>query len=193
MNISFENITLRDYILSDIEDEIRWTNIETEWFCTEAPWMTLEAVDEEELRADMMEVISHVSENAIRWHFEIDVDGKHIGNASSYYLDQNWENTPWDSIDPSKNAPENHSVRALGIEICDKSYWGKGVGAKVLTMMMDYYRGFGEDCFLLETWSGHQRMLACAKKLGFYEVKRDLAAHTVEGTAYDDLILEKRF
>ena len=32
MQLTYENITLRDYVLSDVEDEVRWTNVETEWF-----------------------------------------------------------------------------------------------------------------------------------------------------------------
>lgn len=42
MKITFDSITLRDYVLADVEDEIRWTNEETDWFYSEAPWMTLE-------------------------------------------------------------------------------------------------------------------------------------------------------
>ena len=111
MHITFENITLRDYALSDVKDEVRWTNVETEWFRADTPWMTMEPVDEDELRADMTEIIRSMPENAIRWRFEIDVDGRHVGLVSSYYLDENYEYTPWDSIDQSKNAPGNHSVR----------------------------------------------------------------------------------
>ena len=58
---------------------------------------------------------------------------------------------------------------------------------------MDYYRGFGEHRFLLETWSGNFRMLGCARKLGFDEVKRIKGAHIVNGKKYDELILEKDF
>ena len=83
MKINFDNITLRDYVLTDVEDEIRWTNKETEWFYSEAPWMTLEPVDAEELRTDMAEIISDMPEDAIRWRFEIEVDGRHIGQVSS--------------------------------------------------------------------------------------------------------------
>jgi len=122
MKITFDNITLRDYIFSDVEDEIRWTNEATEWFYTEAPWMTLEPVDADELRADMDEIINNMPDNAIRWRFEIEVDGRHIGQLSSSYLDNDFEHTPWDSIDQSKNAPKNNSIRALGIEICEMEY-----------------------------------------------------------------------
>lgn len=193
MKITFENITLRDYLLSDVEDEIRWTNEETEWFYAEAPWMTLEPVDADELRADMTEIINNMPEDAIRWRFEIVVDGRHIGQVSSSYRDNDFEHTSWNSIDQSKNAPQNNSVRALGIEICEMEYWGKGIGTKALTAFMEYYRNVGENRFLLETWSGNLRMLGCARKLGFIEVKRTKGAITFDGKEFDELILEKIF
>lgn len=193
MNIVFDDITLRDYQLSDVEDEIRWTNVETEWFYKDTPWMTMEPVDPEELRSDMIEIMNSMPDDAIRWRFEIEVEGRHIGMVSSCYLDENFENTPWDSIDQSKNAEENHSVRELGIEICEMDYWGRGIGAKALTALMEYYRGLGEQRFVLQTWSGNLRMLGCARKLGFYEVKRTKGAHIVNGKEYDALVLEKRF
>ena len=46
---------------------------------------------------------------------------------------------------------------------------------------------------LLETWSGNKRMLGCARKLGFSEVKRRKDAYVVDGVEYDELLLEKRF
>lgn len=193
MQITYENVTLRDYMLSDVDDEVRWTNVETAWFRSDTPWMELQPVDADELRADMARIISGMPEDAIRWRFEIEVDGCHIGLVSSYYLDNNFENTPWDAIDQRKNAIGNHSVRGLGIEICDMAYWDQGIGPKALTALMEYYRSFGENRFLIETWSGNQRMLRCAEKLGFHEVKRIKNAHVVEGKAVDDLVLEKRF
>ena len=193
MKIITDDIILRDYQLSDVEDEIRWTNVETEWFNSEAPWMTLEPVDADELRADMSEIINDMTEDAIRWRFELVVNGKHIGQVSSSYLDNDFEHTPWDSIDPNKNAPQNNSIRALGIEICEMEYWGKGIGGKALTAFMEYYRNLGEKHFLLETWSGNFRMLGCARKLGFYEVKRTKGTIIVDGEVHDELVLEKRF
>lgn len=192
MQISFDDIILRDYQLSDVDDEVRWTNTDTAWFYADTPWMTMEPVDPDELRADMLQVMSELSEDAIRWRFEIEVAGRHIGMVSSYYLDENFEPTPWKSIDQRKNAEENRSIRALGIEICEMDFWGRGIGPKVLTALMEYYRGLGERRFLLETWSGNARMLGCARKLGFAEVKRQSGAYVVDGKPYDGLVLEKR-
>ncbi len=191
MRIAFDNIVLRDYQLSDVEDEIRWTNVDTAWFYADTPWMTMEPVDPDELRADMVDVMSSLP--PIRLRFELEAEGRHIGLLSSYYLDENFGPVPWASIDEAKNAAENHAIRALGIEICEMDFWGRGIGDKALTAFMDYYRGLGERRFLLETWSGNGRMLGCAKKLGFREVKRQKGAYVVDGREYDGLVLEKRF
>ena len=191
MKISNEDVTLRDYQISDIDDEIRWTNVETSWFYADTPWMSMEPVDPNELRRDMIEIMSTLAEDSIRWRFEIEVNGRHVGLVSSYYLNETFEHTPWESIDQSKNAVDNHSIRALGIEICETGYWGKGVGTKALTAFMDYYRQLGESRFLIETWSGNARMLGCAKKLGFTEVKREKAVYTVDGQEFDAIVLEK--
>ena len=56
---------------------------------------------------------------------------------------------------------------------------------------MEYYRRFGEDRFLLETWSGNERMMGCARKLGFTEVKRTEGAYTAGGKKADAILLEK--
>jgi len=191
MKIFGDEIVLRDYMLSDVEDEARWTNVDTAWFYADTPWMEMESVDPEELRADMIDIMSNMSEDAIRWRFEIEADGRHIGMVSSYFLDGNFERPPWESIDQGKNAVENNSIRALGIEICEMDYWGKGFGTKALEAFMEYYRGLGEHRFLLETWSGNARMLGCARKLGFKEVKRQRGAYVVDGREYDALVLEK--
>ena len=191
MKISFDGGILRDYQLSDVEDEVRWTNTDTAWFYADTPWMTLELVDPDELRTDMTQIISGLTEDTIRWRFEIEVGGRHIGMVSSYYLDENFEPTPWEAVDQSKNAEGNRSVRGLGIEICETAFWGRGIGANALTAFMEYYRRFGERRFFLETWSGNERMLGCARKLGFAEVKRQKGAYTVAGKAYDGLVLEK--
>ena len=189
MEITFDDITLRDYRLSDVEEEVRWTNEDTAWFYSDTPWMELEPADPGELREDMLQIISGLPD--IRWRFEIETAGRHIGMVSSYYLDENFEPTPWESIDQNKNAQENHSVRGLGVEICEMDFWGRGIGGKALKALMEYYRGWGEHRFILETWSGNTRMLGCARKLGFTEVKRKKSAYTVDGKKYDGLVLEK--
>ena len=190
MKIECDGITLRDYQLSDIEDEIRWTTADTSWFYEDTPWMTMEPADPDTLRRDMTEIISGMNDDAIRWRLEIEVNGRHVGFVSSYLLDEHFQATPRELIDPRKNAADNHSTRALGIEICEAGCRGRGIGGKALTAFMDYYRQLGEHRFLLETWSGNAQMLGCAGKLGFVEIKREKDAYTVNGKAYDSILLE---
>ena len=192
MRMEREDIVLRDYVLSDVEDEVRWTNVDTAWFYADTPWMTMEPADPEELRADMREIMEAMPEDAIRWRLEIEWNGRHIGLVSSYYLREDFTPVPWEDIDQGKNAAENRAVRALGIEICEMDCWGRGVGGRALAAFMDYYRALGERRFFVETWSGNTRMLRCAEKLGFTEVHRTKAAYTVNGREYDALVLEKR-
>ena len=42
MEIYYQDIILRDYRESDIEDDIRWNTVETEWALWDAPWETEE-------------------------------------------------------------------------------------------------------------------------------------------------------
>ena len=193
MQITQGKVTLRDYAASDIDDEIRWMNTDNDWFYADTPWETPVPADPEELRREMLGIMAGLKEDSIRWRLEIEADGRHVGMVSSYLLDGSFEPVPWEQTDPAKNAAENHAVRALGIEICEKEFRGRGIGAAALTAFMEYYQSFGEDRFLLETWSGNERMLGCARKLGFAEVKRRKGAYTVDGEKADAVILEKRF
>ena len=107
MRISRDDLILRDYQESYIEDEIRWTNTDTAWFYADTPWMELEREDPEELRREMAEILAGMKEDDIRWRLEIEVGGRHLGLVSSYFLNEQFQQPPWEAIDPSKNAVEN--------------------------------------------------------------------------------------
>lgn len=185
MEIRHEDIILRDYRRSDIEDEIRWMNENTAWMAADMPWETVEPVNPTQLREEMMTMMTSMPENAIRWRLEIEKDGTHIGFVSSYFLGADYGPFDWETM--TENAPR---IRTLGIEICEPAYWGQGIGTKALSAFMDYYRDHGETRFALETWSGNARMLRCAEKLDFAEVKREHNAYQVAGQSYDALVLE---
>ena len=148
--------------------------------------MKITPVDPDAFRADMLRIMASMREDALRWRFEIEAEGRHIGLVSSCYLDENDRSIPWEAID-QENAEETHALRALGIEICEREAWGKGLGAKALTAFMEYYRAMAERRFLPETWSGNARML------GFAEVRRTRGFYLVNGEEYDAPVPEKRF
>ncbi|MBO4652271.1 MAG: GNAT family N-acetyltransferase [Lachnospiraceae bacterium] len=192
MEIRSDNIILRDFQPGDIEDEVRWNTTHTEWMKADMPWEEPEPVDEDELRAQMAEIMEGTEDGDIRMRLEIEADGRHVGFVSSYLMNEDYSPIDWETVDFSKNAPDNHAVRALGIELCESDVWGQGIGVKALQAFMEYYRGLGEDRFVMETWSGNVRMLRVAEKLGFREVDRGESVYVVDGRAYDALVLELR-
>ncbi len=190
MELTYGNLILRDYRLSDIEDEIRWMTEETAWMQADTPWESAEPCAPQELREQMMQMVENMPENAVRWRLEIETEGRHIGFVSSYLLNENYTPADWNTVDWKQSIPENHLIRALGIEICEPAYWCNGLGTQALTAFMDYYKNLGETRFALETWSGNLRMLGCARKLGFTEVRRETGVRAVGGNLFDSLILE---
>ena len=182
MEIKYQSIVLRDFIESDIEDEIRWMNVDTAWMKADTPWEEIEPFDEDEIRKNWMYNIQNMPPEAVRCRLEIEVDGKHIGFVSAYYVDENYEWIPFDEIEKDTSV-----FRALGIEICESNYWCRGIGRQALNAYMDYFAEMGETTFVLETWSGNHRMIKCAEKIGFVECKRNIGTREVGGQKYDGL------
>lgn len=186
MELVYKDLVLRDYRESDIADDIRWMNVEVDWIRADTPWAPIERVDPEQLRAEMLEYLSAIPEDALRWRLEIEHEGRHIGFVSSYLLDEQYE---W--VSPAEAGDPLSFRRALSIAICTSEQWGKGLGTRALKAMMDYYREAGIEEFYLETWSGNRRMLRCAEKLGFRVCRREPGVHTVGGKKYDALVLRR--
>ena len=189
MKIEFENIILRDMQESDIEDYVRWFTAETRWSEADAPWEPIETDEETERKGwtEYYEAVKDMPEKAVRWKFEIEYKGKHIGWVSSYTIDENYE---WIAFD---NIKEGQKVyRAVGIDICEPEFWAKGVGTAALRAFIDYYLKNGFDALYTQTWSGNVRMLRCAEKLGFKECNRNVGIREVDGKKYDGLTFRLR-
>ena len=172
---------LRDMTEADIEDYVRWFTAETEWMNWDAPWEDFSCT-EEEARRDWTEYYQQVRElprDRTRRKFEIEAGGKHIGWISAYTDLGELEN------------PEQ--LLALGLDIPDAAQRGRGYGCEAMRRMMAYYRGLGQNSFLTQTWSGNERMIALAKKLGFREVSRLRGLRQVNGKTYDALTFRLDF
>lgn len=183
--IRYRDIVLRDMRESDIEDEIRWNTVETEWALWDAPWemeMELLKFDPEKFQWEELEALKKPKEEP-RWGFELDTaDGRHIGSVSSYLIDENWD---WIRLRDVK--PGQKTFHALGIEICDSRYWNCGLGTQALAAFILYC--LEKDCedICLQTWSGNFRMVQCAEKLGFTVCHREVGSRHVRGGIYDGL------
>ncbi len=184
MKLEFDNIVLRDMEESDIESYVRWFTTETKWSDVDAPWEPIESDEETERNSwrEYYEAVKDIPDDACRWKFEIEWNGRHIGWVSSYLIDENYE---W------IGEPEEGQIfyRAIGIDICESDVWDNGIGTNALRAFMNYYFENGVDELYTQTWSGNGPMLRCAEKLGFIECNRNVGIREVNGQKYDGLTL----
>ena len=185
MKNQIKSIILRDMIETDVDDYVRWFTAETEWTAWDAPWEPIDS-NEAAQRGDWMkyyESVKRLSDNVVRWKFEIEYEGKHIGWVSSYLIDENYE---WISAD---NIGNRQTYCAIGIDICEKTFWDNGIGTKALQAFIQYLVDNGHDELYTQTWSGNKHMLSCASKLGFEVCKRNVGEREINGEKYDGLTL----
>ena len=126
------------------------------------------------------ESVKDLPDDVLRWKFEIEWNGRHIGWVSSYLIDENYE---W----VGKNKDGQTVYRAIGIDICEPDLCGNGIGTNALRAFMNYYFENGVNELYTQTWSGNVRMLRFAEKLGFQECNRNIGAREVDGQKYDGL------
>lgn len=182
MKIEYKDIYLRDAVISDIDDEIRWMTTETEWAKWDAPWESLNDIknfDQEKYRKEEMAKLAKFDNQKQRWHFELCTkDHIHIGSVNAYLIDENYE---W------KKEKDGGIYPTIGIDICEAKFWGKGYGTQGLLAFIKYFLDHGYKDIFLQTWSGNYRMVGCAKKIGFEiaNVIKDL--RNIDGVLYDAL------
>lgn len=184
MEIKFENIILRDMVKSDIEDYVRWFTLEREWENWDAPWEIEDTSIDTERKSwtEYYESVKDIPNDELRWKFEIEWNGRHMGWVSSYMINEGFAWIGADAIQPGQTV-----YRAIGISICEPDVWGNGIGTNALRGFINYYVENGVNELYTQTWSGNVRMLRCAAKLGFVECNRYICKRQVEGKVYDAL------
>ena len=172
-------IILRDMLESDISDYVRWFTSETDWMDFDAPWESKGSTVDEELQGwtEYYQSVKDLPKEIVRWKFEIEYNGQHIGWVSHYF--------DLEYLDNKERIP------AIGIDIPEKSIYNRGVGTEALKQFMDYLSKAGYKHFYIQTWSGNKRMLHVAEKLGFkvYFVKKN--HRLINNEMYDAVTLLK--
>lgn len=84
---------------------------------------------------------------------------------------------------------EETSWMEIGIVIFNEDYWGYGIGYQALKMWVDKLFKEKDDIVRLglTTWSGNERMMGLAKKLGFKLEACYRKARIVKGVYYDSI------
>lgn len=186
-----DDVTLRDIRQEDIADYIRWETIETEWQLWDAPWL-YEGRTPKQCERELKEYIeklgrwvseaSEYSDSSIRSRFEIDYQGEHVGSCASYLIDSDCNIL--DGCDTTSLG------RAIGICVFDPQHRRHGIATAALTGLIDYLKAHGSQRIFTQTWSGNERMIALAQKLGFAEYRRKDGIRQVRGDIYDGLTFE---
>lgn len=185
MEIKYQNIVLRDRRESDIDDDIRWNTLDTQWALWDAPWEMEDELlkfDPAAYREEELVRLSRPNEG-FRWHFEVDTaDGCHIGSVNAYLIDGNFD---W--VRAADGREGERFYNTLGVDVSDSRFWGRGLGTQALTAFIKYHLDSGFHDICLQTWSGNERMVHVAEKLGFVECSRKAGFRQVRGGIYDGL------
>lgn len=166
-------VVLRDMQEGDIENYVRWFTRNIEWCNWDSPWEKDESNEDTE-RASWTEYYNSVKDlpdDVVRWKFEIEADGVHIGWICSYK-----------DLDYMENSD---NILALGLDIPDIENRKNGYGSAAMRLFMDYLHKNGHNSFYTQTWSGNYPMIRLAEKLGFKEIFRKKDFRTVNGQKYD--------
>lgn len=176
-----EFIILRELREADIENNIRWNTIDTEWQLWDAPWENenQDLKNWNEYREKELENLKKPKvENRLHSRLQIcinDNNKTHIGSVNHYYIDKNYDYT------------KEKLLSAIGIGIRDSNYWGKGLGTKAFRLYIQYLFENGFTELYTQTWSGNIRMIKVAETLGFKEIQREIGIIEVRGKVYDSL------
>ena len=183
MEIRCKNVILRDMVAADIEDEIRWHTVETEWGLWDTPWEDcFSAFDPDAYREKARKKLQE-PKDGFRWELQVvSSDGTHVGSVNTYWIDDNYEWVARKNLQPGQ-----HVFYAVGCAIKEPSYWGRGLGTETLIAYVRYHLNLGHTDICTQTWSGNVRMVKCAEKLGFTVCDREIAFRTVRGEKVDGL------
>ena len=94
-------------------------------------------------------------------------------------------------VNRSEEEPAGGGWWDMGILIYDPAYWGGGVGTRALALwVQDTLDWTDAHTLTVTTWSGNERMIRAARRLGFRECSRVREARVVGGRRYDSVRLD---
>lgn len=174
MSVEGKRVRLRDFTSQDLARYERWLAPGHEWQQWDGPYMP--DTDAEWIAghlASIREGIVTGDWEVPRWRMVIadKQTNRLVGAVSRYWISE-----------PSHWA-------AIGIDLYDPSHWGKGIGTEALRLWCEHLFATVPEFTRLDlrTWSGNERMINLARRLGFSEEARFRNARIVNGETYDAL------
>lgn len=164
-------LILRDWKIDDIAVYAKWQLGEQEWKKWDGPYyQTSDEASLERLKALEAKILANNFANPRNSLVIADLKNDLlIGTVNAYWIS---EETNW---------------LAAGIVIFDPQYWSHGYGREALSLWINNL--FTERSNLkrldLQTWSGNERMMNLAAKMGFKLEGRFRQARIVNGQYFD--------
>lgn len=168
------NIVLRELEIEDLEDYLYWNHPSREFHKFNGPYF--EKDNEEEL----MQYIDSLRERFLEGEKNVFKNKKIIANKENNDIvgSVNWY---WES--------EETFWMEIGVVIFNEEYWGQGIGYEALKIWIDEI--FNEHPKLirigLTTWSGNERMMKLAEKLGLNKEAVYRKARIVNNEYFDSV------
>ena len=198
MEYRYQDLILRDFKESDIDSMLYWHAGHHPWMDWDAPWEPVDEVDPEKYRAESLNYIA-AKKSDPRWSLQIELVRGEWRNYE-HSLTGGSTKEPEGELDVSAiSIQENNDkmskeeaktkkwYRAVGMCILNDAYWGKGYGTMALKGWLHYLLESGVSTLYLQTWSGNERMIHVAEKLGFAECDRRVGIREWQGEHYDAL------
>lgn len=165
-------VTLRDFNETDISSLWYWHYecVDPEWVRWYTPYKPIEKSTRDEFYTEQQWEIEEASKKQVPTKLAIEVDGKFIGFVRRYWIDKN---TNWLNI---------------GICIYVPDYWSGGYGTEAFRLWMRFLFDHMDIVRLgIAIWSGNERMINLAKKLGMKHEGSIRKARLVDGQYYDSI------
>lgn len=142
---------------------------EPEWKKWDAPYFPLEHMEFDAFKERQMKRMNEATEPT-SWRLIQTKDGKTIGTVSYY-----WEHKPSNWLE-------------AGIVIYDPCFWNGGYGTEALRMWVNHlFSSLPLVRVGITTWSGNERMMKVAEKIGLQVEGRMRKCRYYNGEYYDSI------
>ncbi len=175
MKLSGSKVQLRDFTEADLDLFRKWNSGHHKWMEFDAPYYARLNSNQLENRIEQLR-LQVDSDNIVKVRSKLVIADKDQPNTFLGTVGWYWQSkeTNWISI---------------GIAIYDEKDWHKGYGYEAMGLWIKYLFNALPDIVRLDlrTWSGNNRMMRLAEKLGFKEEARFRKARIVNGNYYDSM------
>jgi len=167
-------LVIRELQIKDIEDYEKWTHPDREYHKFNGPYFKKATPEEHQ---------SHIRDLKTKL-----LEGNHSVLDGKMMLADKETDTILGQLNWYWKSKETYWLE-VGIAIFNEAYWGKGIGFDAMSKWIDRVFEMHPEIVRigLTTWSGNERMMKLAEKLGLKKEAVYRNARIVEGKYYDSV------